>query len=186
MGDHVVCGQQAARIRQLFVLDEGEEPRSVSEATAGQPVRIVGFSDSISSGERVLTATSEEHAETVVEARRNEEMAKSLQEAQEKRVQEERQRRAAKFAEDGSKKNTIRVKGSGNDMIEIELESDVERRAYVLCSRTQPQQIFDELHTQVRGHGLARETGLYCDETETNAEKRKGGTGGRNRRSGTS
>ncbi len=135
MGDHVVCGQQAARIRQLFVLDEGEEPRSVSEATAGQPVRIVGFSDSISSGERVLTATSEEHAETVVEARRNEEMAKSLQEAQEKRVQEERQRRAAKFAEDGSKKNTIRVKGSGNDMIEIELESDVERRAYVLCSR---------------------------------------------------
>ena len=77
MGDHVVCGQQAARIRQLFVLDEGEEPRSVSEATAGQPVRIVGFSDSISSGERVLTATSEEHAETVVEARRNEEMAKS-------------------------------------------------------------------------------------------------------------
>ena len=87
MGDHVVCGQQAARIRQLFVLDEGEEPRSVSEATAGQPVRIVGFSDSISSGERVLTATSEH--ETVVEARRNEEMAKSLQEAQEKRVQEE-------------------------------------------------------------------------------------------------
>ena len=132
VGDHVVCGHQAARIRQLFVLDEGEEPRSVSEATAGQPVRIVGFSDSISSGERVLTATSEEHAETVVEARRNDEMAKSLQEAQEKRVQEERQRRAAKFTEDGSsKKNTIRVKGSSNDMIEIELESDVERRAYV-------------------------------------------------------
>jgi len=75
----------------------------------------------------VLTATSEEHAESVVEARINEEMAKSLQEAQDIRVKEERRRRAEKNKD---QTNTIRVKGRKNDTIEIEFESDVERRSY--------------------------------------------------------
>jgi len=46
VGDHVVCGKQSARVKQLFVLDEGEHPRSVNEAGAGQPVLFISFTHS--------------------------------------------------------------------------------------------------------------------------------------------
>jgi small GTP-binding protein len=46
VGDHVVCGKQSARVKQLFVLDEGEHPRSVHEAGAGQPVLFISFTHS--------------------------------------------------------------------------------------------------------------------------------------------
>ena len=59
-------------------------------------------------------------------------------------------------------------------MIEIELESDVERRAYVLCSNSTTTNI-RRITYGVRGHGLARETGLIAMK-QKQMLKRKGGT----------
>lgn len=98
VGEYVVSGSEYARVRHLRVHGESGYD-DVDEVKAGQPVEILGFSNTLISGSQLLTAKDEDHAELVCEARVSRTMMEEAQVQERKRMEEEARRREELRAE---------------------------------------------------------------------------------------